>query len=355
MLTTVSFRPMAFRFLLGLPVAAALSGIASAHEAWLLSPAETQALSQVPAPHLFTSGASLALASVVWAAVIGAALWAERRFAPVESALAAPLAKAAPVFGPLAVRLGLAAMLVLSAAGGSPRHGTAPWSEPTLFVPDMQLLLAPGWDWLVAAQIVLAAAIAAGFLTRFAALGLIALSVLGLVVFGSPFLAYAPHFIAPALMLVVCGAGALSVDRVLDVDDWLRPSAAASRVGWAAALALLGAGFVFLAVSCKLFHPMLLMEILGHGHVPLLGLPLPVAVLVMAGVELGAGILLAFGRLVRPIALFLIGSFTFLAITLGESPLLHANLYAAMVMLAMAGREVPHPVFERRMDRAVLT
>ena len=78
-----------------------------------------------------------------------------------------------------------------------------------------------------------------------------------------------------------------------------------------------------------------------HGKVPLLGLPLAVAALVMTGVELVAGTLLLFGRLTRPIALLLIGAFTFFAVTIGETPLFHANLYGAMAMLLLAGRALP--------------
>ena len=70
--------------------------------------------------------------------------------------MAAPLARAAPELGPLAVRAGLSIMLTLSAVGGLPRHGTAPWTEPTLLVPDMQLSLAPGWAWLAAVELGLA-------------------------------------------------------------------------------------------------------------------------------------------------------------------------------------------------------
>ena len=69
---------------------------------------------------------------------------------------------------------------------------------------------------------------------------------LGLAVFGVPFLGYAPHFIAPALMLAICGAGALSLDRLLGVDNWLRPGPVLARAGWSSVLALLGAGFVYL-------------------------------------------------------------------------------------------------------------
>ncbi len=355
MQTALSYRGIFRRSFLSLPITAAFTGAASAHEAWLLTPSELEALSQLPLPGLFTSSISLGIASLVGVAVTVGALRAEKRLHPIEARLMAPMVQAVPAFGPLAIRLGLSSMLALSALGGLARHGTAPWTEPTLFVPDMQLVLAPGWDWLAGAQLALAAVIATGFLVRLAALGVIALSMLGLAAFGNPFVGYAPHFIAPALMLAICGAGTISLDRILDLDDWLRPDTKLGRAGWSGALALLGAGFVYLSVSYKLTQPTLVMAILDHGEVPLFGLPLAVVALVMTGVELIAGALLALGRLTRPIALFLIGSFTFFAVTLGESPLFHANLYGVMFMLMMAGREPPPLAVERRLKHSVAT
>ena len=241
------------------------------------------------------------------------------------------------------LRVSLAAMLALAALGGLPRHGTAPWAEPTLFVPDMQLSLAPGWGWLAIAQLILAAFLAAGLLTRAAGLALVALSLLGLAAFGPTFTAYAPHFIAPGLMLAVCGGGALALDRHVGTEDWLRPPERLARAGWIVALALIGGGFVYLGVTFKLTQPTLIIAILEHGHVPVLGLPLPVVALVMAGVEVIAGTLFALRRLTRPIAIFLIGAFTFFALTLGESPLLHANLYGAMGFCLLSGRTFRPP------------
>ena len=66
-------------------------------------------------------------------------------------------------------------------------------------------------------------------------------------------------------------------------------------------------------------------------------MPIEFAALVMAGGECGAGIMLMLGRLVRPVAAVLIGAFTFFALTLGETPLLHANLYAVMMLYLAAG------------------
>lgn len=343
------------RVLQGAVLSGALAaGPAAAHEAWLLTPSEVAALSQAPLPELFTSTPALAGAAAVGAALAAVALRVEDRLRPLERRLLAPAAGLVPALGPVAIRLGLAAMLALAALGGLPRHGTAPWTAPTLFVPDMQLALAPGWGWLAAVELALALLLAVGLATRVAGLAVAGLALVGLAVFGAPFMAYAPHFVAPGLMLAVCGGGALSVDRAAAADGWLQPGPKLARAAWTAALALLGGGFVYLGVAYKLTQPTLLMAILEHGQVPLFGLPLAAAALVMTGVEVIAGALLAIGRLTRPIALLLIGAFTFLSVTIGETPLFHAQLYGMMAMLALSGRELPAPLEAGRMRRPVV-
>lgn len=314
---------------------------ASAHEAWLLTPAEIEILARTPPPALFTSGLALGAASAVACALAAAALRVEDRLRPLETRVLAPLAARAASLGPPLVRLGLATMLALGALGGLPRHGTAPWTSPTLFVPDMQLALAPGWGWLAGAELALALALALGLGTRLAAAGVALLSLAGLGAFGLAFLAYAPHFLAPALMLMILGGGAAALDRPLGLEAVGAPPRRVAEVGWTLALVLTGGCFVYLAIAFKLTQPTLIMAILDHGEVPLLGLPLAAAALVMTGVELVAGTLLMLGRLTRPIALLLIGAFTFFAVTIGETPLFHANLYGAMATLLLAGRALP--------------
>ncbi len=333
-------KPTVYRVATVVPALLA-AGPGRAHEAWLLTPSEVDVLSRMPMPDLFTSGWTLAFAAAIGLMVAVLALEAERRLHPLEDRILAPLARLAPGIGPLAVRLSLALMLALAALGLLPRHGTPPGIEPTLFVPDMQLSLAPGWDWLAPAQLALSGLLALGLLTRASGLAVIALSALGLAIFGSVFLAYAPHFAAPGLLLAVFGGGRLALDGRVFARGWPQPDPAEQAFVWKLCLVLMGGGFVYLAITYKLTQPTLLIAILSHGEVPLLGLPLDVAALVMTGVELIAGTLLALGRLTRPIALFLVGAFTFFALTIGETPLFHANLYGVMAMLILSGAAVP--------------
>ncbi|MGI9420559.1 MAG: hypothetical protein ACR2RA_22275 [Geminicoccaceae bacterium] len=311
---------------------------ALAHEAWLLTPDEMAELAVAPIPPVFTGFWPLAGFVVALAVAALGALIVADRLRNAERRLFAPLEAVAAAIGPTLVRLGLALMLGLGAIGGLPRHGTALWTTPTLMVPDMQITLAGGgWAWLAYAELIIALCLLAGVFIRLAAIGVILLVLMGFWAFGTPFLAYGPHFIAPALILLVYGSGIFALGSERDrasLREW-------RHVAWRVVMALLGGTFVYLGIAYKLNQPTLLIAILDHGDVPTVGLPLEIAALVMMLVEVTAGALLALGLLVRPIALFLIGAFTFFAVTIGETPLFHANLYGAMAMLFMAGGDAP--------------
>ena len=332
----------------GLAILAAMLPVAAAaHEAWLLTPDEMAELAVAPIPAIFLD--IWPLAGFVVAIAIGAvaAVILADRLRDVERRLFRPLAAQAANVGPPLVRLGLALMLGLGAVGALPRHGTAMWTTPTLMTPDMQLTLAgEGWAWLAYAELIVALCLLAGLFTRAAALMVILLVGAGLWIFGTPFLSYGPHFVAPALILLIYGGGALSLDGVMQSalgtsPRQLRPAQA--ERAWRMIMVLLGGTFVYLGIAFKLNQPTLLIAILDHGDVPTFGVPIEMAALAMMLVEVTAGALLALGLLVRPIALFLIGAFSFFAVTIGETPLFHANLYGAMAMLFMAGGIAPSP------------
>lgn len=315
----------------------------TAHEAWILTPDEIEALAAAPMPPLFLSQIWLCVAAAVCCVVVAFALHLEKRFGDQFRDIMQPLTQRALNVGPVVLRLSLAAMLGLAAFGGLPRHGVAPWTEPTFLVPDMPLSLVPGWDVLAPMQFALALLLALGFAVRFAGLVLIGFSVLGIALFGSGFLSYTPHFAAPGLVLAITAGGAWSLDRVFKAERILQPGDGFWQPGWRSAQVLIGVGFIYLAVGYKLLQPTLIIAILEHGNVPTFGLPLPVIALVMTGVEITAGALIAMGRLIRPLAVILIGAMTFLAIVLGETPLFHANLYGMMVFFLMAGQKLPQP------------
>ncbi|MEL6476702.1 MAG: hypothetical protein AAFR17_05180 [Pseudomonadota bacterium] len=303
-------------------------------------------------PGLFTDPTALAGAALVGGLLAIAALQGEDRWRPTEQRVAAPLAAIAAGMGLLAVRIGLALMLALGAMGGLPRAGTRPWTEPVLFVPDMQLALAPGWSWLAPVAYGVAILLAMGVFTRLAAFGVIGLSALGLGIFGQPFLSYAMHFAGPALLLIGFGPGWLAVDAILRLHRRIAIGPMRVTWIWRAALAMIGGTFVYLGIVHKLLQPTLLIAILNHGRFPTFGLPIELIALIMTVVEITAGLLLALGRLVRPVAVFLIGAFSFFALMLGETPLFHANLYGVALLFLLAGQAPPTAPLPWRMPRA---
>lgn len=343
------------RFVAALPMLFCLSLPVAAHEAWLLTPAEIEELSRAPIPALFRSTFWLGLAAAIGFALTLVALRFEPVIATLEDRVVVPVWKRHGDIGPLALRLGLAVMMLLGATGGLPRHGVEAWTTPTFLVPDMQLTTVAGAEVLIGLQIGIAMLLIAGLATRACGVAMIAMAVAGLAVFGPSFWSYAPHFAAPGLILIAFGAGRFSCDHVLNLDAGERLVAPYRQVLWRVSHILIGAGFVYLGLAYKLTQPTLLIAILEHGNMPTFGLPMPVIALVMTGVEILCGALLVTGRLVRPVALAILVAITFLAIVLGETPLFHANLYGALFVLLLAGPRVPiaHRPARLRWVRAV--
>ncbi|MFL4470578.1 hypothetical protein ACERZ8_12065 [Tateyamaria armeniaca] len=306
-----------------------------------MTPSEIEELSRASIPALFRSQLWLGLAASVGFAVTLVALRFEPLIAIVEDRVITPVWKRHGGIGPLALRFGLAIMMLLAAFGGLPRHGTEAWITPTFLVPDMQLTTVAGAPVLISVQVALAILLIAGFATRACGVAMIALSLTGPIVFGPSFWSYSPHFAAPGLILIALGAGRFSVDHVLNCDTAERLIAPYRQVFWRMSHILIGAGFVYLGLAYKLIQPTLLIAILEHGNMPTFGIPMPIIALVMTGVEILCGALLVTGRLVRPVALAILGAITFLAIVLGETPLFHANLYGALLVILLAGRTVP--------------
>ena len=332
--------PMA-QFATALPVLLCFSTPLAAHEAWLLTPSEIEALSLAPIPELFRSQLWLGLAAAIGFALTLVALRIEPMIAGIEDRVVVPIWKRYGDIGPLVLRCGLAAMLVLGASGGLPRHGIAPWTTPTFLVPDMQLSGVAGGELLIGVQVTLALLLIAGLATRACGVAMVAMSGVGLAVFGPAFWSYAPHFAAPGLILIALGAGRISCDHVLNFDAGAQSVARFRQALLRWAQVLIGAGFVYLGLAYKLTQPTLLIAILEHGNMPTFGLPMPVIALVMTGVEILCGALLVTGRLVRPVAVAILGGITFLAFVLGETPLFHANLYGALFVLLLIGRRMP--------------
>ncbi|MFV1480620.1 hypothetical protein VXL85_09175 [Phaeobacter sp. JH60H1] len=310
---------------------------AIAHEPWLLTPDEVLSLSQATVPDLFRSPILLIGFACLAATAIFAMVLAGQILRPWEDRICKPLQKCSADWGTLCLRIGLGTTVGLNALGGLPRHGTEMWSTPTLFVPDMQLALIPGWDWLALPALISSVFLVLGLGTRFAAFGILCLVALGSLLFSLDFIAYYGfHFAAPALLLLHFGGGSLSVDYYLPPGfPALLPNA--PGLVWCLVQVTMGGTFATIAILVKFLQPTLLIAILEHGNMWFFGLPLPFVALIMMAIELVAGVLLALGQLIRPIAVFLLFAFTFFAVSLAESPLLHGNLYGVFLFFLLHG------------------
>ncbi|ATF20258.1 hypothetical protein [Phaeobacter gallaeciensis] len=341
-------QPVSARIVLGLSIGLILiSGAVAAHEPWLLTPQEVQTLSLQSVPELFRSPSLLLVFALFATLTVFAAVLAGQLLRPTEDRLFRRLSHHSRDWGPLCLRLGLGTTVGMNALGGLPRHGTETWSTPTLFVPDMQLTLISGWEWLALPALITSVLLVLGLGTRLAALVTLGLVGFGSCLFSVDFIAYYGfHFAAPAFLLLHVGSGALSLDRLLPPSlPPLLPNA--PTLVWSLVQVTMGGTFAAIAVLMKFLQPTLLIAILEHGNMWFFGLPLSVVALIMMAVELMAGILLALGQLIRPISLFLLGAFSFFAISLQETPLLHGNLYGIFLFFLLHGG-APIDLFQRR-------
>lgn len=314
---------------------------ALAHEAWILTPEEVSQLSKKPTPELFRDPRLFMAVACVAFVLLRVVLYLEDGLEYLEICLFGPIMDGSQHAIGLVSRVALSLSIGLGAVGALPRHGTKLFDSPTLFVPDMQLELLQGWQWLGPLAVALSVLLLIGLGTRLVAVAILGLTGLAAWLFGREFMfSYAPHFIGLTLMVIWAGGGNFSCDRKIHAG-WLAEHGSLLETIlpklWSFVLIITGATFVYLALRYKLLYPNLLIAILEHGEFPLLGLPVEVVALVMMIIELVAGILLMFGRLVRPIGLFLIGAFTIFAVCLNESPFMHSNLYGLMVLLVILG------------------
>lgn len=332
--------PIAFLGLLvsiGLAIYLGLSP-ASAHEAWFLTAAEMDVISQTVPPAVFISTIYFAMIMMPMALVVLVAIVLEPQWRTAELRLFSSLKFDVQEVSSIVLSFALATMLLIAAFGFLPIMGY-PSGTTTLFVANTSLpASSPYTPILFSIQAMLAVMLIMGFQVRLAAIGVICLSVLGHFLFGLMFLDFSPHFIAPALLLLVFGRKNCFFYKgnfPCLLEQYL-PTLKLDKI-YPLARVLTGAGFLYLAFRYKFLEPGLIMSILENTpllFVEELAGPL---VLIMGLVEFIAGLLLVFGILVRPIAVFLIFAFTFFAVLLGESVLYHTQLYALCFVFLMFG------------------
>ena len=307
-----------------------------AHERWILTPEQIDQWNAQQRPGLFSSFSPLNLSMIsVFSVFILGWVWlgftgARELFPDLQARLSS--------YGdhvPRILRVCLGWILLSSAFGVEPRFGVARFTTPTLFAPDLDLnQLGPAWAWLRWSEVILGLAILFGIYVRLFAALLIVLSFLGAYLFGEAILAYAGALIGACIYLVLQGPGrhylplpTLSIFH--GIQFWLadQPRQRAQAI----MRILTGTTLLYLGVFFKVMQPNLSIGIITYYQLPILAANPEAFTLVMALVEVSAGILMIAGVLLRPLSLFLIAAFSVFALLLPETPTEHILFYGVVL------------------------
>ncbi|MDD2660954.1 MAG: BLUF domain-containing protein [Methylococcales bacterium] len=323
-------------FILSLTGLLIFSDTILAHERWILTPEQIEQWNSRQRPALFSNFSPLNLTMIsIFSAFIVGWVWlgftgARELFPDLQARLSS--------YGdhvPRILRVCLGWILLSSAFGVEPRFGVAPFTTPTLFAPDLDLnQLGPEWAWLRWSEVILGLAILFGIYVRLFAALLIVLSFLGAYLFGEAMLAYAGALIGACIYLVLQGPGrhylplpSLSIFNGMQVwlaDQPRQRAQAIMRI-------LTGTTLLYLGVFFKVLQPNLSIGIISNYQLPILSANPEAFTLVMALVEVSAGILMIAGVLLRPLSLFLIVAFSVFALLLPETPTEHIFFYGVVL------------------------
>ncbi len=321
-----------------------------AHERWILTPVQITYWNSLPHPELFAKWSPLNMAMIsVFATFIVGWVWlgftgARELFPDLQARLSS--------YGdhvPRILRVCVGWILLSSALGAEPRFGIAPFTQPTFFAPDLDLTqLGITWAWLRWAEVVLGLTILFGIYVRFFSFLLICLSFLGAYLYGEAIFAYAGAIIGASIYLVLQGPGRhylpLPTPALFQpLQAWL---AEQPRLRAQAIMRILtGTTLLYLGVFFKVMQPNLSIGIITQYHLPVLSVNPEAFTLVMALVEVSAGILMIAGVLLRPLSLFLISAFSIFALLLPETPTEHILFYGVVLScLINSAGELKRPI-----------
>lgn len=312
------------------------SNVVLAHETWILTPEQIDHWNAQKTPDILTEFSSLNLLMVsafllfiigwVWLGFTGA----RELFPDLQARLSS--------YGdhvPRILRVCVGWILLSSAFGAEPRFGVESFSSPTFLAPDLELIqLGHEWAWIRWAEILLGLTILLGIYVRFFSFLLILLSLLGWYLFGEAIFPYLGAIIGAGIFLLLQGPGrhylplpTLAVFRGIQsflADQPRQRAQAIMRI-------LTGTTILYLGVFYKLMQPNLSMGIIDIYQVPILSIHPEAFTLLMALVEISAGILIIAGILLRPLSIFLISAFTIFALLLPETPTAHILFYGVVL------------------------
>ncbi len=335
---------------------------ALAHERWVLTPDQMQTLNSQPKPDIYTSFTLEGSVVLLFFGSILAFLIYVHYFRHPDKWLllfSGRMQRFVEWIQPL-LRLTLGWTLIAAALGLVPRLGNSAMSYPTFLAPDLELAsLSPSWQWLVWAEMGLGFWFMSGLWTRIAASVLLLAIHLALALYGEAFLAYYFTFLGISLYLIIRGGGRGTMHTrtffgLQPVLDWLdnlqmRHAQYILRV-------LAGLNFIYLGVWFKVLQPNLAVGIINIYEVPILCEAPECFTLIMACIEIIAGIAIMAGILIRPAALFLFCGFVFFATVLPEGYDAHLVFYGVLMafLLGGPGRLTSTGIYQRKTSDNVL-
>ena len=312
------------------------SELSLAHERWILTPDQIEYWNSQQRPGLFSqfSTFNVTMISVFLIFIVG---WVRLGFTGARE-LFPDLQARLSSYGdhvPRILRVCVAWILLSSALGAEPRFGVAEFTTPTFFAPDLDLnQLSADWAWLRWAEIMLGITILFGIYIRLFAALLIVLCFLGVYLYGEAIFAYAGAILGASIYMVLQGPGRhylpLPTPAMFQgIQSWLadQPRQRAQAI----MRILTGTTLLYLGVFFKVMQPNLSIGIITHYHLPILSINPEAFTLVMALVEVSAGILMIAGVLLRPLSLFLISAFSVFALLLPETPTEHILFYGVVL------------------------
>ena len=187
--------------------------IALAHDTWVLTHEQEAAAELQPTPAIFTSltPVNIAIALIAGIFVLGWVIVGRTGAREMFPDLQIRLASQAD-FAAVAIRLGLAIMLLTAAFGWHPRVGMDYFTGPVLFAADLELLHLKGdWLWLVWLQVVLAIPLAFGIYVRGTALAFLATLLFGFYLFPFELWSYAGVLGGAGIYLLMRGGGVYQI------------------------------------------------------------------------------------------------------------------------------------------------
>lgn len=307
-----------------------------AHETWILTPEQIDHWNAQERPDIFSrfSSLNLMMISVFLVFIIG---WVWLGFTGARE-LFPDLQARLSSYGdhvPRILRVCVGWILLSSAFGAEPRFGVESFSSPTFLAPDLELIqLGHEWAWIRWAEIILGLTILLGIYVRFFSFLLILLSLLGWYLFGEAIFAYLGAIIGASIFLLLQGPGrhylplpTLAVFRGIQsflADQPRQRAQAIMRI-------LTGTTILYLGIFYKLMQPNLSMGIIEIYQVPILSAHPEAFTLLMALVEISAGVLIIAGILLRPLSIFLISAFSIFALLLPETPTAHILFYGVVL------------------------